>query len=338
MSHVDEGTLHALLDGELGAEDARSVSAHVAACPACQQRLDEERTLIARAGELLALTEPPARDLPPFRPGDARPPARLWWRVRLPLAWAATVVLALGIGMYVSSGRVATELEPSAVNRAPVFAEADSFAALRQQRDAERPSGRKAAARPVAKPSANVPAQVEADRLSSRTDELANAQPPAPAPAAAPAPAPFSLDSARLVLGQDPVALPGAPIIAVRHERAIGYAAVVVVEQRLDSNTVVTLVERRPSPLQMNDVVVTGAADARREADSIVAKRKAETRAAPAAARAPAPASRVEAQPGFFAGRIATERTIGGLTIEIRGPLSPDSLRALMLRVRPVRP
>jgi len=144
------------------------------------------------------------------------------------------------------------------------------------------------------------------------------------------------------VLGQDPIALPGAPIIAVRRERAIGYAAVVVVEQRLDSNTVVTLVERRPAPLHMDEIVVTGAAESRRDADSLAATREREMkrRAAPAAARPPAPTPKLAAQPAVMAGRLVVERTIGGLTIEIRGPLSlsPDSLQALLLRVRPVRP
>src|SRR2546430_5932689 len=44
--------------------------------------------------------------VPPFRAGDVKAPARVWWRVRLPLAWAATVALALGIGSYL--GREAT--------------------------------------------------------------------------------------------------------------------------------------------------------------------------------------------------------------------------------------
>src|SRR2546422_10926374 len=104
MSHVDDGTLHAYLDGELSPPEAQGVEAHLAQCPGCRGRLEEERTLITRAGELLALAAPPDRELPPFRAGDVKPPTRLWWRVRLPLAWAATVVLALGIGTYLGSG------------------------------------------------------------------------------------------------------------------------------------------------------------------------------------------------------------------------------------------
>jgi len=103
MSHVDDGNLHAYLDGELPATEAHDLEAHVAQCRECRVRLDEERALIARADELLGLAAPPDRAMPPFRPGDREPPVRLWWRVRLPLAWAATVVLALGAGLYLGS-------------------------------------------------------------------------------------------------------------------------------------------------------------------------------------------------------------------------------------------
>ncbi len=103
VSHVDEGTLCAYLDGELSPAEAQGVDAHLAQCADCRERLDSERALIARATELLALAAPPDRELPPFRAGDVKPPARLWWQVRLPVAWAATVALALGIGTYLGS-------------------------------------------------------------------------------------------------------------------------------------------------------------------------------------------------------------------------------------------
>ena len=109
MSHVDEGNLHAYLDGELSPAEASGVDAHVAQCPDCRRRLDEERALIARAAELLSIAAPPDRALPPFRAGDVKPPARLWWQVRLSLAWAATVVLALGIGGYLGSRSMSRE-------------------------------------------------------------------------------------------------------------------------------------------------------------------------------------------------------------------------------------
>src|SRR3989442_11827074 len=72
MSHVDDGTLHAYLDGELSPAEGQGVDAHLAQCPACRGRVDEERALITRAGELLALAAPPDRELPPFRAGDMK--------------------------------------------------------------------------------------------------------------------------------------------------------------------------------------------------------------------------------------------------------------------------
>src|SRR5713226_1960435 len=112
MSHVDDGLLHAYLDGELPASEAERLQAHIAECAECRARLEEERALIRRAGELFALAEPPARDVPPFRAGDRRPPVRVWWQVRFPLAWAATVVLAVGMGWYL--GGMALSRSPSA--------------------------------------------------------------------------------------------------------------------------------------------------------------------------------------------------------------------------------
>src|SRR5207247_1229715 len=90
--------------GGLPPSEARELEGHLAQCRECRVRLDEERALIARADELLGLAAPPDRAIPPFRPGDREPPAQLWWRLRLPLAWAATVVLALGAGLYLGSG------------------------------------------------------------------------------------------------------------------------------------------------------------------------------------------------------------------------------------------
>src|SRR5213595_2496545 len=114
MSHVDDGALHAYLDGELSPLESQDVEAHIAQCPGCRGRLEEERALIARADELLGLAAPPDRATPPFRPGDLEPPVRLWWRVRLPLAWAATVALALGLGRYLS--REASPRQPEQPN------------------------------------------------------------------------------------------------------------------------------------------------------------------------------------------------------------------------------
>jgi len=42
MSHVDEGLLHAYLDGELTPVERARVDDHLAGCLACRTRLDED--------------------------------------------------------------------------------------------------------------------------------------------------------------------------------------------------------------------------------------------------------------------------------------------------------
>lgn len=98
MSHVDDGTLHAYLDGESTAVEREHLEAHLAGCAACRARLEEERVLIERAGRLLGLAAPPERASPPFH--ELRRPRRGGGGYRLPLAWAATLALAVGIGWY----------------------------------------------------------------------------------------------------------------------------------------------------------------------------------------------------------------------------------------------
>ena len=53
MSHVDEGTLHAYLDGELPSTERAALEAHLAQCASCRATLTEERALLERASALL---------------------------------------------------------------------------------------------------------------------------------------------------------------------------------------------------------------------------------------------------------------------------------------------
>src|SRR5687767_14872336 len=98
MSHVDEGTLHAYLDGELPPSERSDVDAHLAQCAACAALLGEERALLERATALLGSTRPVERPAPPFqevRRAQRRPPP--WYAPRT-LAWAASLMLAVGLG------------------------------------------------------------------------------------------------------------------------------------------------------------------------------------------------------------------------------------------------
>jgi hypothetical protein len=107
MSHVDEGTLHAYLDGELASVERERVDTHLKGCPACQARLAEERAILERASRLLGMATPPERAMPPLSQ-LRRPP--VFWRLRRPLAWAATLILAVGLGWYVRGSFSGREL------------------------------------------------------------------------------------------------------------------------------------------------------------------------------------------------------------------------------------
>lgn len=114
MSHVDEGTLHAWLDGELGERRAGEIEEHVAICKRCDALLEEAIREHARAGELLAEAAALPAGAPAFselvrRSEEAQ--ARATEEQPAPggldggpsflvpgLAWAATLVLAFFLG------------------------------------------------------------------------------------------------------------------------------------------------------------------------------------------------------------------------------------------------
>ena len=49
MSHLDEGTLHALLDGELELAEVREIQTHLGTCAACDSRLQDVKQFLAEA-------------------------------------------------------------------------------------------------------------------------------------------------------------------------------------------------------------------------------------------------------------------------------------------------
>jgi hypothetical protein len=357
MSHVDDGTLHAYLDGELAPPEVQGVETHLTQCAGCRTRLEEERVLITRAAELLGRAAPRDRALPPFPAGDVRPPVRLWWQVRLPLAWAATVALALAIGMY---------LGPT-VGRGPIpAARADSEQPVELMPQTAPLTGELAQGAPranrlgAAKVSSPEPPRVPSPAVQADRLERSQAQAPPPA-ASAPVEAqdeaavehanarvamksaprsyalkgsPIGADSARLVLGTDPLVVPDLPVRGMYQARLIGYSAVVVVEQTLDSSTVIEVINGRPAPLALPEVVVTGPGVVQADSASAGARallgRSADS--APAGnMRKRAALARPTAAPGV-------DQSVPGLLLEVRGPLSADSLAALRRRLRPLRP
>ncbi|MEO6470431.1 MAG: zf-HC2 domain-containing protein, partial [Aeromicrobium sp.] len=98
MSHLEEGVLHAMLDGEIGSAELKEIKAHLTACEGCAGRLEEARRFRDEAFVMItALDEQPAA----ASATDRGP--RLRGRKRLPawapgLAWAATIFAAIGLG------------------------------------------------------------------------------------------------------------------------------------------------------------------------------------------------------------------------------------------------
>ena len=119
MRHVSDGELHAFLDGAadlLPAGRGEEVRNHIAECLSCRERLQDEETVRSQARDILGGPDLGEFELPTFeelreRAEASGPDIRLRAdgegeekpRYRgplkgVPLAWAATIVLALGVG------------------------------------------------------------------------------------------------------------------------------------------------------------------------------------------------------------------------------------------------
>ena len=104
MNHLDEGTIHAWLDGALDAEQSRDIEAHVAGCPSCSSAVAEARGLIAGASRILgALDDVPAGVIPRGASAPPRTAARLKARAQWHPARWLTGIAAVLVGAVVLS-------------------------------------------------------------------------------------------------------------------------------------------------------------------------------------------------------------------------------------------
>jgi hypothetical protein len=244
MSHLDEGQLTALLDHELTAAERSAAEAHLMACEECRRLFQEVKAFATEADGLVTAIQVPPRRVPvaesPPRSAQGRFHRHTAWRPRWrTLAWAATVILAVGLGWIASDlrmtrgrtmldegsldsapGRVAQEVEPPGL---------DQLAAPRTQAEDK--------------------LAVKDNRATKRADERAAAR-PSPSPPAAPAPqagvaadaaAPARPANAELAVGKavPPAAEPVAPTLrafetvatgAVARKRAGGFREVGMAE------------------------------------------------------------------------------------------------------------
>ena len=343
MSHVDEGTLHAYLERELPSAERATLEAHLAGCATCRANLTEERGLRERASAVLGSARPAERPAPPLEQ-LRREPQRSPWRVRRSFAWAASIALALGLGYYMRSPGASpvASVSPAptqvavAQNRA-VATEEDKTPARpqSQRRPAERQASRPAVdevvaiAREAPRGDSAAPALRLADSVKLDAGAVSGALARAERDRASAAPASVIVDGAparqlgstawpminrrlaRSILGEEPVGLPGLATRAFR--RAPGTDGTVVVEQVLDSSTVIQIFQRPAYPY-----------------DSSASGYINEGRSRP---RAYASEDRARERSNLRFGRF-----VRGLRVEITGPLSADSLNRLLEQVAPLPP
>ncbi len=343
MSHADEGTLHAYLDGELPSAERPALEAHLAGCATCRANLTEERALRERASAVLGAARPAERPAPPLEQ-LRREPQRSPWRVRRSFAWAASIAVALGLGYYMRSPSASPVAAAPPAPAQPVAVAQNRSVATDEDKTPARPQSQR---RPR-----------ELEQEAPRRDSAAtltvrgNALPVAQAAGASAAPAPRLADSvkldaravsgalaraeptiivdgalarqsgstawpvinrrlARSILGEEPVGLPGLATRAFR--RAPGTDGTVVVEQVLDSSTVIQIFQRPAYPY-----------------DSSGSGYINEGRSRP---RAYASDDRARERSNLRFGRF-----VRGLRVEITGPLSADSLNRLLEQVAPLPP
>lgn len=102
MSHLEDGTLHELVDGEIPSSDLAAIQQHLASCAECRARLDAARELAGGVEAMVALIEVPEGGTSDTVPLVRRQRPARWLRE---LPWAAAVVAAAGLGYLVRRPR-----------------------------------------------------------------------------------------------------------------------------------------------------------------------------------------------------------------------------------------
>ena len=184
--HVDEGTIHAWLDGALDAVQSARIEAHIGRCGACAAHVAEARGLIAGASRVIGmLDDVPAPMVRPAVTPMAGGDLSMWRVLRVTPARAsiaAALVVAAGIALTrgqlaretPTSTRVERAALPMAASPAPMAPPSTDTvlkSAIARRLDAEQPQRTVEAAPGVAVPAAPAPAP------PSLNADLANAQP-----------------------------------------------------------------------------------------------------------------------------------------------------------------
>lgn len=370
MRHVDEGLLHAWLDGQLdalGPGAAEEAARHLESCGECRARLEEARAVRGRAeallrGDLLSV------EIPPFEALAARAgaPARRPRRGRA-LAWAASVVLAVGAGWLARSSL--REPEPPARTVGGGSAPAASGPVASAPAPEPTPPGTGAAPAPAEPRPSPAPATPPPVRVAAReavepapgggSGGAAPAAPvlaetlPVPTPSAPPPPAQVAAreagpeEAARALEFTESARRRGP----TRDSTAALSLEGLVVTGADGWLTIGTAEARRllgRSPLRVRGLRVVSVQAGRMEGREVVRVRQAldggglltlvqarpAAGLAPAGAAAPAAGSPSEARDDTPGELSRLHRVVGAVTVTASAPLPADSLARLLERLR----
>lgn len=113
--HVDEGTIHAWLDGELDAAEVARIEAHIGRCGACAAHVAEARGLIAGASRVIGmLDDVPAPMVRPAVTPAAGSDLSMWRVLRVTPARASiAAALVVAAGIALTRGQLAREVPTS---------------------------------------------------------------------------------------------------------------------------------------------------------------------------------------------------------------------------------
>jgi hypothetical protein len=121
MRHIPEDELHAYLDQALSRSQCVEIESHLASCLSCRHERDSIAALRDRTTALLATLAPPRRIVPSYELLSERAAARSAriagrWRAA---AWAASMLLAVGLGWGARSVGTGGGEAPAVAGAAP---------------------------------------------------------------------------------------------------------------------------------------------------------------------------------------------------------------------------
>ena len=330
MSHIPEAELHAYLDQALPRLRCVEIESHLAECTPCRTARDEIAALRDRTTAMLARLAPQRTVPPPLADLRHRAAHRASERARFRqrAAWAASVLVALGVGWGASylvhppSRRaLATRIPsaptvPAAAPAVPAPTRGDTAAPAAAEAPAnEAPAI--LAAEPTAKPPAAPAARKPKPRVAPRTAPVA---PPAHLANLGGIPKDgqlefggvwrnLSWDGAKAQNGETPARIDGLPVTEVQTQAGdSGRRPLMVVAQQLASGEVIRTIEG-----PVSDVSALLGTRAGESVDS-------------SAPGAPVPAGRTG-----LGGALAFRH--GDRMFAVTGSLPSDSLRAMMRRL-----